>query len=372
MSKLNVDISDKPYDIWIKKGLQNEVANFLSSNTSNPKVLIVTDEYFSSGYAQELSNKLTDTGFDTDIYVMPGGKISKTFNEVLKLYGLLETKDYARDSTIIAVGGGVVGDLAGFVASTWYRGMNLVHMPTTLMGMVDSSVGGKVAINFRDTINAVGNYYHPIANFMDLDFITTLPDRDYISGLAEVVKCGLIADTELLDFLSNNSESILNKDQQHLVHCIKRSLEIKIDHVKGDIKESGKRLLLNYGHTIGHAIEMATQTDKHELLRHGEGVALGISAVLELGEKHLNFSETKSDYARDILTKLKLPVSLQSYDLELESSELIKKVMKLMHKDKKRKANQIRFVLLDELGSADTYSGIDNSIIQKACEKVIL
>lgn len=372
MTRINVDISDNPYDVWIQNDLQDQTVEFLSGNTQNHKILIVTDAFFQDDYANELKTKLDDAGFITELYAMQGGKISKSFNEVLKLYGLLESNDYARDSTIIALGGGVVGDLAGFVASTWYRGMNLIQMPTTLMGMVDSSVGGKVAINFRDTINAIGNYYHPIANFMDINFIKTLPDRDYISGLAEVVKCGLIADKELLTFLDKNAESLIKKDTDTLVHCIKRALEIKVAHVKGDVKEGGKRLLLNYGHTIGHAIEMATQTDKHEVLRHGEGVSIGIAAVLELGEHYLGFPREQSEYARNILEKLKLPVSLVSSELGYEKPGLINKIFKLMHKDKKRKANKIRFVLLNELGSANTYSGIEDNIIMKACERVVL
>ncbi len=302
---------------------------------------------------------------------MKGGKTSKTFNEVLKIYGVLETNDYARDSTLIALGGGVIGDLAGFVASTWYRGMNMIHIPTTLMGMVDSSIGGKVAINYRDTINAVGNYFHPIANFMDINLVDTLPDRDYYSGLAEVVKCGLIADRELLDYLEQNSAGIVKRDTDKLVHCIKRSIEIKVDHVRGDVKEGGKRLLLNYGHTIGHAIEMATQTEKTEMLRHGEGVSIGISAVLDLGESFLGFSADDSSYARKLLESLQLPVTLSAENVGYGRDELIKKCINLMQKDKKRKDNQLRFILLDQLGHAGTYTGINDEMILNAFQKII-
>lgn len=369
--KIKVDISESPYDVYIDRSLKKELAKFLLGFTGNSNVLIVTDEYFESHYANELQTVLESSGFNVEKYVMKGGKVSKTFNEALKIYGVLETKGYSRDSTLIALGGGVIGDLAGFVASTWYRGMNLIHIPTTLMGMVDSSIGGKVAINFRETINAVGNYYHPIANFMDLDLIDTLSQRDYISGLAEVVKCGLIADTELLQFIELNHQKIITRDNDTLIHCIRRSIEIKIDHVKGDIKEGNRRLLLNYGHTIGHALEMATQTEKKETLRHGEGVSLGISAVMHLAELYLGFSKTDSDYSCSLLEKLGLPTSLSASELGYSRTDLIQKSKRLMEKDKKRKNDRLRFILVDSLGSAKTYTEIDSSLISKALEKVI-
>ncbi len=371
METINVDIGEVDYEVHIARDLQSNVASFLAENTKNPNVLIVTDEHFANYYAHDLQETLSTSAFNVAMYVMKGGKVSKTFNEVLKIYGVLETNDYARDSTLIALGGGVIGDLAGFVASTWYRGMNMIHMPTTLMGMVDSSIGGKVAINYRDTINAVGNYYHPIANFMDINLIDTLPERDYISGLAEVVKCGLIADKDLLEYLEKNSTKILDRETDKLVHCIRRSIEIKVDHVKNDIREGGKRLLLNYGHTLGHAIEMATQTDKHEALRHGEGVSIGMSAVLSLGETYIDFPSSSSDYARSLLQSLQLPTEISASELGYERSALIEKCMKLMQKDKKRKNNQLRFILLDELGCASTYTGIENDSIIKAFESVI-
>lgn len=371
MSKINIKISDTEYEVTIGRNVIDDIAEFLGAKTKNNKVLIVTDEYFEKRYASYLKDSLIKSSFSVGLYVMKGGKISKTFNEALKIYGVLEVGDYARDSTLIALGGGVVGDLAGFVASTWYRGMNMIHIPTSLMGMVDSSIGGKVAINFRETINAVGNYYHPIANFMDISLVDTLPERDYISGLAEVVKCGLIADTELLDYIKLHKDDILARDQDKLVHCIRRAIEIKVDHVKNDVKEGGKRLLLNFGHTLGHAIEMATQTDNGETFRHGEGVSLGISSVLLLSEEHLGFSKPDSDSVRALLTMLKLPTEISASEYGYDRSKLIESCLKLIKKDKKRKDNQLRFVLLDKLGHAGTYSGLESEQILRAFERVI-
>lgn len=371
LERINVNIPGSEYDVLIARDLKKSVSEFLTNYTKNRDVLIVTDEYFSKGYASELESVLEGDGFNVLMFVMRGGKVSKSFSEVLRIYGELETHNFARDATMIAMGGGVIGDLAGFVSSTWYRGMNLIHMPSTLMAMVDSSIGGKVAINFRETINAVGNYYHPIINFMDLEMIDTLPERDYISGLAEVIKCALIADVDLINYLNINREKILNNESENTIHCIRRAIEIKVDHVRNDVTEGGKRLLLNYGHTLGHAIEIATQTEKGETFRHGEGVSLGISAVLTIGQSYLGLEESIAENARSLLESFKLPVSFSASEYGYDRSELINLCMKLVLKDKKRKDNQLRFILIDKLGRAGVHTGIPREQIQLAFETVI-
>jgi 3-dehydroquinate synthase len=240
------------------------------------------------------------------------------------------------------------------------------------MAMVDSSIGGKVAINFRETINAVGNYYHPILNLMDLDIIDTLPQRDYLSGLAEVIKCALIHDTELLDWLEINVEIIKARKENELIHCIKKAIQIKIEHVNGDIKEGGKRLLLNFGHTLGHAIEMATQTEDGETYRHGEGVALGMVGAMLIANKFLNLPQEHTIRAINILKKFDLPVSISASKLGFKRIELIELCFNLAFKDKKRKDNLLRFILLDKLGSASVYSNVPHDIVRFALEEIIL
>jgi len=371
LESITVDIPGNEYGISVGRGLTQDIVNYLVDNTQNKNVLIVTDEFFAKGYAAGVVTALNKADFVPRLYVMKGGKISKSFNEVLKIYGELENNDFARDSTLIALGGGVIGDLAGFVASTWYRGMNLLHIPTTLMGMVDSSIGGKVAINYRQTINAVGNYYHPIANFMDIDLIDSLSERDYISGLAEVIKCSLIADKDLIHYLQTNKNKILERDTSSLIFCIRRAIEIKVDHVRNDVKEGGKRLLLNYGHTLGHAIEMATQTDDGETFRHGEGVSLGISAVLSVAQSQLDLSAEIANTARSLLELFKLPVSFSASKYGHSRLNLIDQCMRLTLKDKKRKDNQLRFILVDKLGHAEVHTGISDEQIKIAFETVI-
>ena len=371
IDKIRVDIPGSEYNVYAGRSLTTHITDHLTEILKNKKILIVTDQFFSDKYALKLQKNLIDKGFLADMYIMQGGKLSKSFNEVLKIYGVLEDKNFARDSTLVALGGGVIGDLAGFVASTWYRGMNLVHIPTTLMSMVDSSVGGKVAINFRQTINAVGNYYHPIVNFMDIDFLDSLSDRDYVSGLAEVVKCGIIADIDFFDFLDCNKGAIMSRNTTELVRCIRRSIEIKVDHVRNDVKEGGKRLLLNYGHTLGHAIEMATQTRSGETLRHGEAVSLGIVAILSISRSHLELPKNAAEEIINLLDSYNLPIKFCAATNGFERAELIDRCMELIFKDKKRKDNELRFVLNKNIGSAGVYTGISKKYIKSAFEQII-
>jgi len=371
MNIVNVKISEHEYDVYIGRDLQKEAVRLLSSLLQEQKVFIITDNFFEETYAKSIQNLLTDKGFSCHVHVMSGGKESKSFSEVLRIYGELEINNFARDSVLIALGGGVVGDLAGFVASTWYRGMLFVHIPTTLMAMIDSSIGGKVAINYRETINAVGNYYHPIANFMDINLVDSLSDRDYISGLAEVIKCAFIADVDFIDYLSEYTDEILKRDEKCLMHLMRRTIEIKVEHVHNDVREGGKRLLLNYGHTLGHAIEMATQTKDGEIFRHGEGVALGMVAVIHVAQAYLSTSTEVGEKMLEMLEAYQLPTHFSASKFGLQREELIDLCVRLALKDKKRKNNQLRFVLVSSLGSADVYTGVPDKHIVQAYRAVI-
>ena len=217
--EIKADLDEFSYSIIIGRGLLENVTEFIENSTKNKKVLIVSDVFFQNSVSKKIKDTLLKSGYEVFEYYMDAGKGNKNINEVLKIYGILEENNLARDSSLIAIGGGVIGDLAGFVSSTWLRGMNLIHIPTTLMAMVDSSVGGKTAINFRQTINAIGSYYHPIVNIMDMDLIDMLSERDYSSGVAEVIKCAIINDSNLYSYLIEN-----NKEIEHSVDDIKKSV----------------------------------------------------------------------------------------------------------------------------------------------------
>ena len=370
--EIQIKIGEISYQVVIGRNLEGQLINAIKSSTKNNNVLIVTDSFLLNTKAKKLASSLEENNFQCKIFEMTGGKGSKSFAELLAIYALLESSNFSRDSTLIALGGGVVGDLGGFAASTWYRGMNLIHIPTSLMAMVDSSIGGKVAINFRETINAVGNYYHPILNLMDLQLVDSLPQRDYISGLAEVIKCALIADEKFLEWLNVNASSILERNEGDLVYCIEKAIQIKIDHVDGDVQEGGKRLLLNFGHTLGHAIEMATHNEGRETFRHGEGVSLGIVAAMYIGEMFFEGQKSNVDTAINLLKKFNLPVSISASKLGFSRENLIQLCYSLSLKDKKRKNNALRFILLNKLGSASVLPSVPDHIVRNSLARLIV
>lgn len=370
-ASINVNFDDNPYEIYIMRGAVNKVGSLLKEKTNNNNVLIIADTFFKDSIVEKIALDLKSNNYIVYIYFMNAGKGNKNFNEILKIYSILEENDLARDSTIIAVGGGVIGDLSGFIASTWYRGMNLVHVPTTLMAMVDSSIGGKVAINYRKTINAIGNYHHPIFTLMDLDLIDTLSDRDYNSGLAEVIKCAIISDKDLYGYLEMNANSILNREEKDVIYFLSKAIKIKISHVLGDVRERGKRLLLNYGHTLGHAIEISTEKNNQEQYRHGEGVSIGIIAVAHIATKYLKISgDIEKSYLK-IMKLYGLPTFVNTKMLEINRDFLFKQCIQNVKKDKKRIGGYLRLILSENIGEASVYKEVPFKYIEEAFKYII-
>lgn len=365
------DIPNNEYQVFFGKKLLKKLSNEIQKKTSNKDVLIISDSCFKKTYSKSLFSNLKKEGFNPILFFTDAGKVNKTFNEVLKIYGILEENNYARDATIIAIGGGTVGDMAGFVASTWYRGMNLVHVPTTMMAMVDSCLGGKVAINYRESINAIGNYYHPIFIVIDIDFLSSLSQRDYTSGLAEIIKCALISKSDLFSYLKSNLKSIKKDGLKKNIAIIKRTLSIKLEHVKGDVFESNKRLFLNYGHTFGHPIEAATQQNDIEKIRHGEAVALGIIASLHASNLIYGLDLKFIDEVKQIMNSLEIPYFLTAKSVGYDREILIEKCMSFVKKDKKRKSNKVRFVLIKKQGKPVIFSDMSSDQIKHCYQQVI-
>ena len=370
--QLEVDLDGTPYDLQIGRGAIKNLPGLLTEKTSNPNVLIVCDSFFEHSVAQKIKDSLTyEGGYHVWIHSLNAGKGNKNINAALKIFAFLEENNFARDSTLIALGGGVIGDMAGFIASTWLRGMHLIHIPTTLLAMVDSSVGGKTAINFRKTINGIGSYYHPIINLVDLDLVDSLSERDYLSGLAEVIKCSIIADDSFFSLLMRDRELILQRDEEKVIDFIARTIEIKIDHVKGDVKEGGKRLLLNYGHTLGHSIEISTEKNGEEQLRHGEGVAVGIAAAAYISEKHFGLQPDLRLIIEEIFKSYGLPVNIGSNALGFNRDRLLDTCRTNVHKDKKRLGNKLRLILATKLGEASVHNDVDIDLVNAAFERVV-
>jgi len=368
---INVNFDNNKYKIYIRRNIIDKLATLLKEKTQNNKVVIIADSFFEYTIVKKIFDNLKQKNFFVYIYLMDAGKCNKNINEVLKIYSILEENNLARDSTIIAIGGGVIGDLAGFIASTWYRGMNLVHIPTTLMAMVDSSVGGKVAINFKKTINAIGNYYHPLFTLIDLNLINTLSERDYKSGLAEVIKCAIISDNKFYTYLEKNIINILNREDINIIYFISKSINIKIMFVQNDIKEDNKRLLLNYGHTLGHAIEISTEINNKEQYRHGECVSLGIMAILHISKNYLGISQKLFDNINNLFIQYNLPTFISSNKLGFNRNDLIKQCIINVNKDKKRINNNLRLILSENIGKASIYTDIPFNLIENAFQYII-
>ncbi|MBI5888770.1 MAG: 3-dehydroquinate synthase [Deltaproteobacteria bacterium] len=357
------------YEILVGRGITPAIADFLAQKTKDDRVIVVCDDYF-KGRIASLTDALAKAGFSVNVYSFEGGKHHKNINEAMRIYEALEKSDFARDSTMIAVGGGVIGDLAGFVASTYLRGMNLIHVPSSLTAMIDSSIGGKVAINFRKTVNAIGNYYHPILNVIDLDFMDTLPPRDYLAGLAEIIKCAVIADKELFDYLDVNSEAVLRREEVALLKIIYRAIEIKLDHVRDDVREQSIRLKLNYGHTMGHAVEISTGMFE-EVYRHGEGVAIGMVGAAHIARAFLKQGDEILKRHEAVLEKYGLPVKCASGAIGFDADLLKKECLRNIFKDKKKKDAMLRFVLPVAIGRCEVYAGIPDEMLQKAFDYII-
>ena len=281
---------------------------------------------------------------------------------------ILDFKNISRDSTIVAVGGGVVGDLAGFVSSCWYRGVDLIHVPTTLLSAVDSCLGGKTAINFRETVNAVGSYHHPKEILIDTQILTELPSREISSGFGEIIKYGMIGCERIISILESKDFELSTSIDE----LIELSLKEKERFVKDDIKETSNRLSLNFGHTIGHAIEFSTIFNGEETLRHGEGVGLGMLAIFRIAVQLNYLAEDDLKLLRSLLTKFSLPISFNATSMGLSRDSLVDRVVRLCLKDKKRVKSDLRLILLDGIGNPFIYQTSDEELLAEGVREVIL
>jgi len=368
--KYTVSLDKSTYDIIIGRDIVPIIGKFLNETTNDKRVLIVIDDYFREKVLIPLVQELSGAGFSSHVHNFEAGKQNKNINEAMKIYEILESNDFARDSTIVAIGGGVIGDLAGFVASTYFRGMNFIQVPTTLTAMIDSSIGGKVAINFRKTVNAIGNYYHPLLNVIDLNFIDTLPGRDFKAGLAEIIKASIICDSNLFDYLNNNCTKVMSLEEEVMLEIFSRAIEIKLKHVKDDVKEENIRLKLNYGHTLGHAIEMSTGVFE-EIYRHGEGVSLGMVGAAHIAREYFIQGNHILERHEEILRKYELPIRVESKKIGFARGNLTKECLRNIQKDKKRKGNKLRFILPAGIGKCEVFNDIDEKLIEGAFDYLI-
>ncbi|OPZ01780.1 MAG: 3-dehydroquinate synthase [Alphaproteobacteria bacterium ADurb.BinA305] len=340
MQTLNVALGERAYPIHIGRGLLGR-ADLILPHLKTQRVAIVTNEVVGPLYLERLRAGLEDAGVRTAAVVLPDGEAHKDWETLVRIFDMLLAERCERSTTLVALGGGVVGDMGGFAAACYQRGMPFIQVPTTLLSQVDSSVGGKTAINHPLGKNMIGAFYQPRLVLADIDTLDTLPDRELSAGLAEVIKYGLIRDPDFLAWLELNLDRLMARDTDALAWAIERSCRNKAEVVAADETEQGERALLNLGHTFGHAIETEMG---YGAWMHGEAVAAGCVLAAELSQELGHISTADVTRVRALFTAVRLPIALPECDP--------RKLIAHMQRDKKNEGGAVTLVLLKRLGEA--------------------
>lgn len=306
MERITVTLGERSYPITIAAGLFNDPASFLPLKAGD-QAMLVTNETLAPLYLDRVRHLLEQAGVKVDSVILPDGEQYKSLTVLDTVFTALLQKPHGRDTTLLALGGGVVGDLTGFAAASYQRGVRFIQIPTTLLSQVDSSVGGKTAVNHPLGKNMIGAFYQPASVVVDLDCLKTLPARELASGLAEVIKYGIILDGEFFTWLEENMDALLRLDGQALAYCIRRCCELKAEVVAADERETGLRALLNLGHTFGHAIEAEMGYGNW---LHGEAVAAGMVMAARASERLGQFRPEETARIIALLKRAGLPVSI--------------------------------------------------------------
>ncbi|SNT04574.1 3-dehydroquinate synthase [Noviherbaspirillum humi] len=336
---LQVDLGERSYPITIGSGLLKDSAG-VSQHVRGKRAAIVTNDVVAPLYLRPMVERLQAAGKEVTTVVLPDGEEEKNWASLMKVFDTLLGERCDRKTTLIALGGGVIGDLTGFAAATYMRGVPFIQVPTTLLAQVDSSVGGKTAINHPLGKNMIGAFYQPLAVVADTDTLDTLPDRELSAGLAEVIKHGAIIDPAFFAWIEHNIGRLVGRDAAALAYAIQRSCEIKADVVRQDEREGGLRAILNFGHTFGHAIEAGMGYGEW---LHGEAVGCGMVMAADLSHR-LGFIDAPT---RDRITALVRAAGLPTVAPDLGDERWLD----LMEIDKKNEGGQIKFILLKPLGS---------------------
>ncbi|HEY0665448.1 MAG TPA: 3-dehydroquinate synthase [Gallionella sp.] len=353
MQTLTVGLAERSYPIHIGAGLLDH-AELLKDHLSRKRVAIVTNTTVAPLYLDRLQQTLQTLGVSSVPVILPDGEEFKTGETMNRIYDALLANRCERSTPLIALGGGVIGDMTGFAAATYLRGVPFIQIPTTLLSQVDSSVGGKTGINHPLGKNMIGAFYQPQLVLADIDTLNTLPDNELSAGMAEVIKYGLIRDLPFLEWLEQNMVRLLARDADALQYAIARSCKNKAEVVAADERESGERALLNLGHTFGHAIESGLGYGNW---LHGEGVAAGTVMAADLSQRLGWISEQEVARIRRLFEQARLPVVAPNLGED--------KYLDLMGLDKKVEGGKIRFVLLKKIGHAVVYGDVPSDTLRQ-------
>lgn len=359
MDRLFVNLGENSYYISFSDSFSS-LSDELKKINAPKKLLIVTDTNMEKLYADEVNGHLNNAGYKSHVYAFPAGEENKTMDTILGICGACIENGLDRKSMIVALGGGVVGDMAGFAAAIYMRGIKFIQIPTTLLSQSDSSVGGKTGIDFMDSKNIIGAFHQPKLVYINVNTLKTLPEIQFVSGMGEVIKHGIIRDAGFYDFIKNNPEKIKSLDSDTLIKMAKRNCGIKAEVVEEDEKESGLRAILNFGHTIGHAVESAMNFT----MTHGECVGLGMAAVCRIAERRGMIDAQISQDIECVMT---------SYGFKIkENIPDAKTVYAFMQKDKKKADGKLNFVLPVAIGEVVRVSDVTEEEIFDAIEYISL
>ena len=363
MSAIRVDLPQRSYEIAIDPGGLDRLGARMASLDLGQKVLLVSNPVVFQHYGQRAIASLIGAGFEVASCILPDGERYKTLASIEKIYDRALEQHLERSSTMVALGGGVIGDMTGFSAATWLRGVQFVQVPTSLLAMVDASVGGKTGVNHPMGKNLIGAFYQPRLVALDPEVLQTLPPREFRAGMAEAIKYGVIWDGELFSSLEKQSslEQLEDLDGELLQTILTRSCQAKADVVGKDEREAGLRAILNYGHTIGHAIESVTE---YKSIIHGEAVAIGMVAASKLALE-LQLWDIQSDRRQfDLIAKAGLPTQLPA-GLDIEAIESTLKT------DKKVKAGKVRFILPTQVGAVTITDRVPADLIRQVLQDML-
>ncbi len=363
MKKIRVHLKDRSYDILIGRGLIEKCGGLLRSIGIGRDAFVITNKGILSRYGRPLEKSLKKSGFSVRFGLVPDSEKAKTTEVAVRLINRLSAYDKNKELFIIAFGGGVIGDLSGFVAAVYKRGVPYGHIPTTLLAQVDSAIGGKVAVDLAVAKNLVGAFYQPKMVISDTSLIKTLPSRQVKNGLAEVIKYGVIKDRRLFEFLESNCSRILKSDAEALEYVVTRSSQIKAEIVeKDEFDRKGVRAVLNYGHTIGHAVEAACGYSKR--YNHGEAVAIGMAAAADIALELGMLARDEAVRIKQLIKKSGLPTGLKGLSFS--------KIYKAHLHDKKFIHRKNRFVLPAKIGRVKVVEGVPDEVVRMALRKTFL
>ena len=353
MEKVLVDLGAASYEIFIGENILSGIGEFIAGKFT-PKALIVTQDKIFDAHGKALTDGLDAQGIAYTVATVPDSETSKSLFEAEKLYTRAIECGLDRKSVVIALGGGVVGDLGGFVAATYLRGVPLIQIPTTLLAQVDSSVGGKTAVNHPLGKNLIGAFHQPRAVFIDLNCLATLPEREIKSGLGEVVKYGVISDADFFAYLEDNADKILRRNLETMAHVVKRSCELKASVVSADEREAGLRRILNFGHTLAHAVEEETH---YQTYRHGEAVAIGMTGAALISHELGKTTAANVERLERLIKRFGMITTCAGLDAD--------KLYAVTFRDKKTVGGVVNWVLMRDFGDVEICSDVPAQIVKK-------